>query len=91
MATVRYQERITADPAIMGGKPVIRGTRIPVDLVLEELAANPDLDELFAAHPALTVDDVRACLAYARALANGEDVSPAPVPRAPRRLGLAGV
>ena len=41
-----YQERITADPRILAGKPVVRGTRIAVDLVLEELAQNPDIDEL---------------------------------------------
>ena len=63
-----YQERIFQDPKIMTGKPVIRGTRIPVELVLEELAHNPDTTELFAAHPALTIEDVKACLAYAREL-----------------------
>lgn len=52
----------------MIGKPVVKGTRIPVELVLEELAHNPDLDELFAAHPALTIEDVQACLAYAQSL-----------------------
>jgi uncharacterized protein (DUF433 family) len=50
----------------MVGKPVVQGTRLPVALVLEYLADNPDLDELFAAFPRLTVDDVRAVLAYAR-------------------------
>jgi uncharacterized protein (DUF433 family) len=61
-----YQERIIADPRILAGKPVVKGTRIAVDLVLEELAQNPAIDELLAAHPDLTRDDVRACLAYAR-------------------------
>jgi uncharacterized protein (DUF433 family) len=65
---VRYHERITQDPRIMFGKPVVKGTRIPVELVLEELAHNPDLQELFAAHPALTIKDVQACLAYAQVL-----------------------
>lgn len=51
----------------MVGKPVIRGTRIPVELVLGHLAHNPDLDELFAAYPHLTVEDVQACFAYAQA------------------------
>jgi uncharacterized protein (DUF433 family) len=75
---VLYQDRITTDPEIMGGKPVVKGTRIPVELVLEELAANPDLNVLLAAHPALTLDDVRACLGYARALVSGERVAAAP-------------
>jgi uncharacterized protein (DUF433 family) len=59
-------DRITIDPAVMVGKPVVKGTRIPVQLVLEQLAFDPDLNELFAAYPHLTVEEVRACLAYAR-------------------------
>jgi uncharacterized protein (DUF433 family) len=73
-----YQERIIADPRILAGKPVVKGTRIAVDLVLEELAQNPAIDELLAAHPDLTRDDVQACLAYARAVVTGEEVSPKP-------------
>jgi uncharacterized protein (DUF433 family) len=73
-----YQERIVADPRILAGKPVVKGTRIAVDLVLEELAQNPAIDELLAAHPDLTWDDVQACLAYARAIVTGEEVSPQP-------------
>src|SRR6266568_1515216 len=46
-----YQERIVADPRILAGKPVVKGTRIGVDLVLEELSHNPDIHELLAAHP----------------------------------------
>jgi uncharacterized protein (DUF433 family) len=63
----RYQDRIVQDPEIMVGKPVIKGTRIPVERVLAHLAANPDLDDLFAAYPRLTVEDVKATLAYAHA------------------------
>jgi uncharacterized protein (DUF433 family) len=73
-----YEDRITADPRILGGKPVVRGTRIAVSLVLEELANNPDVNELLAAHPDLTRADVQACLSYAGALATGEEVSPKP-------------
>lgn len=61
-----YKERITQDPHIMVGKPVVKGTRIPVEKVLEHLAYNPDLDDLFAAFPHLTIEDVKACLDYAR-------------------------
>jgi uncharacterized protein (DUF433 family) len=78
-----YQDRIITDPAIMVGKPVVRGTRIPVATVLRVLSQNPDLTELFADYPRLTLDDVRACLAYAEALVAGEEVTPAPK----RRLG----
>jgi uncharacterized protein (DUF433 family) len=73
-----YHERIIADPRILAGKPVVKGTRIAVDLVLEELAQNPDIAELLAAHPDLTRTDVQACLAYARAIVTGEEVSPKP-------------
>jgi uncharacterized protein (DUF433 family) len=52
----------------MVGKPVVKGTRIPVEVVLGKLAENPDLDDLFAAYPRLTLDDVKACLAYATAV-----------------------
>jgi uncharacterized protein (DUF433 family) len=48
------------------GKPVVKGTHIPVELVLEKLAANPSIDELLLENPRLTVDDVRAVFAYAR-------------------------
>ena len=61
-------ERITTDPEIMVGKPVIKGTRMPVELVLAKLAANPDLDEFFLDYPELSVDDVKAVLAYASTL-----------------------
>ena len=70
-----YEDRIVANPQIMVGEPVVRGTRIPVALVLEYLAANPDLELLFAAFPRLTKgerEDVRACLAYAQALVEAE-------------------
>jgi len=60
-----YADRITRDPAIMVGKPVVKGTRIPVALVLGHLAHNPDLDDLFAAYPRLTIEDVTAALAHA--------------------------
>jgi uncharacterized protein (DUF433 family) len=59
-------DRIITDPQIMVGKPVVRGTRIPVEHVLGRLAENPDLDELFAAYPELTREDVKACLNYAQ-------------------------
>jgi uncharacterized protein (DUF433 family) len=60
-------KRIIQDPEIMAGKPVVKGTRIPVERVIAHLAHNPDLNDLFAAYPELTVEDVKACLAYAHA------------------------
>src|SRR5437016_976260 len=61
-----YHERIVQEPKIMVGKPVVKGTRIPVERVLQHLEET-DRADLFAAFPELTEEDVRACLAYARA------------------------
>ncbi len=66
-----YQERIAQDPAVMTGKPVIRGTRIPVERVVAHLAHNPDLEDLFATYPELTREDVQAALSYAHAKLTG--------------------
>ena len=63
--SVLYQDRIFRDPAIMAGKPVVKGTRIPVERVIQHLADNPDLNDLLQAFPHLTREDVQACLAYA--------------------------
>jgi uncharacterized protein (DUF433 family) len=60
-----YADRIVQDPEIMVGKPTVRGTRITVEAVLDHLAANPDLDDLFASYPRLTMEDLKAILAYA--------------------------
>lgn len=69
-------DRIVRDPAVLSGKPVIRGTRIPVEVVLEYLANNPSFDELFADYPRLTMSDVKAALDYAQRLVRIE-ASPA--------------
>ena len=64
--TRNYKERISQDAAVMVGKPVIRGTRIPVELILEWFSGNMDIDELFEAYPRLTTEDVQAALLFAR-------------------------
>jgi uncharacterized protein (DUF433 family) len=58
-------DRIVRDPAILGGKPTVRGTRIRVEDVLDQLASSPSINEVFEAFPRLTLDDLRACAAYA--------------------------
>lgn len=63
-----YTDRIVQDPEILAGKPAIKGTRIPVAVVIEYLAHNPNFDELFADYQRLTMDDVKACFAFAQAL-----------------------
>lgn len=65
-------EWITITPDVMVGKPVIKGTRMQVELVLGKLAAKPDLQEFFLDYPELTLDDLKACLAYANHLVQKE-------------------
>jgi uncharacterized protein (DUF433 family) len=57
--------RIETNPEVMQTKPVIRNTRIPVELLLRKLSEGATIEELLDAYPRLSVDDVRACLAYA--------------------------
>jgi uncharacterized protein (DUF433 family) len=61
-----YPDRMIQDPAIPSDKPVVKGTRIPVEVVLDYLAHNSDYDELFADYPRLTMEDVKACFALAK-------------------------
>lgn len=71
---VQFPERIEANPSVMMGKPCIRGTRIPVYLLLEKMAAGETFEQLLAAYPQLTIEDLRACREYAAALAADEVV-----------------
>ena len=56
---------IQSDPAILMGKPVVAGTRITVELILEKLAAGETIDQLLAAHPRLTNEGILAALSFA--------------------------
>ena len=58
-------ERIVSNPKIMMGKPVVRGTRITVELVLEKLAAGESIEKILDAHPRLSRDVIQACLPFA--------------------------
>ena len=70
-------ERITVSPDICNGKPVVRGTRITVQTVLEFLAAGDSVDEVLEEYPTLKREDVQACLDYAsRLMANHYSVVP---------------
>lgn len=59
-------QRITVDPTIFGGKPIIRGHRLAVEHVLGMLAAGDTSEDLLVAYPWLEADDIRACLIYAQ-------------------------
>jgi uncharacterized protein (DUF433 family) len=69
---VKFPDRIEAKPKVMMGKPCVKGTRIPVYLLLEKMAAGESFEALLGAYPQLTIDDLRACLGYAAALAADE-------------------
>ena len=56
---------IVSDPAVMMGKPVIAGTRITVELILEKMAAGETIDQILEAHPRLTREAIQAALAFA--------------------------
>ena len=76
MDETRLLERITVNPGIFGGKPIVRGHRLAVEHVLGMLAAGDTVDDLMAAYPWLERDDVLACLAYARRVVGHERVEP---------------
>lgn len=70
-------KRITIDPAIFGGKPIIRGRRLAVEHILAMFVAGDDADSILAGYDWLERDDILACLAYARRLVSHERVEPA--------------
>ena len=67
-------ERIVVDPAVLVGKPVIKGTRIPVSLILNLVAHGVSFDEIIEDYPTLTNDDIREAILYAASrLDRGQD------------------
>jgi uncharacterized protein (DUF433 family) len=73
-------ERITIDPKVMVGKPVIRGTRIPVGLILKMLGQGIPIEEILREYPRLEKIDIEAAIAYAAGVIEHEDVFPLPEP-----------
>jgi len=69
-------DRIGIDPQVMLGKPVIRGTRITVEILLEKIAAGCSMAEILADYPRLTRDDVLAAVAYAREALSTDEIIP---------------
>jgi uncharacterized protein (DUF433 family) len=70
-------ERITVNPSIFHGKPIIRGRRIAVEHILGMLAAGSTSEEIVEFYPFLQREDIQACLVYARRLVGRERVEPA--------------
>ena len=76
---MNWQDRIIVDPNILVGKPVIKGTRIAVEFILDLMAQGWTEENILGSYPGLTRDDLRACLAYASAVLHAEKVYPLPV------------
>ena len=69
-------DSITSDPRIMMGKPVVAGTRITVELILEKLAAGETVEQVLSEHPRLTAQGVRAAMAFAAEALRADVVYP---------------
>ena len=72
----RLLERITVNPKIFGGKPIIRGRRLAVEHILGMLAAGDTPEIILDGYPWLEMDDIKACLVYAHRLVSHERVEP---------------
>ena len=68
---------IISDPTIMMGKPVIAGSRITVELILEKLAAGESIEQILESHPRLTREGIQAALIYTTGVLRGDVVYPA--------------
>jgi uncharacterized protein (DUF433 family) len=75
-----YEARVVVDPRVLVGKPVIKGTRIPVSLILNLLAHGYDFAHITADYPNLTDNDIQAAIAYAEDRINREEIKPFPQP-----------
>ena len=71
-----WNQRITINPDVCHGKPCIRGTRIMVSVILDNLAEGMTAEEIVEEYPPLTIDDVRAAISYAAALTREEEILP---------------
>ena len=71
-----WEERITIDPSVLAGKPVIKGTRLAVEFIVDLLAQGWTRDDVLQSYPDLTAEDITACLKYASALLHAERVYP---------------
>ncbi len=69
---MRWEDHITADPKILVGKPIVRGTRLAVEFILDLLAGGWSVDDVLEEYPPLKLEDIHACLAYAGELVKSE-------------------
>ena len=73
-----WSERIAVDPEVLVGKPVIKGTRIAVEFVIDLMARGWTIEQILREYDHLSTEDIRACLAYASELLQSERVYPTP-------------
>lgn len=73
---MNWRERITSDPEIVGGKPVVRGTRISVEFLLELFAAGWSHEDVLESYPHLTAEDLTACFSFAAEAVKDDAVYP---------------
>lgn len=71
---MHWEDHIVSDPEVLTGKPVIRGTRVGVDLLLDLLERGYTREEILGQYPDLAQDDIQACLGYAKELLRSERV-----------------
>ena len=70
---MNYQERITVNPKVMLGKPIIKGTRITVEIILRKIAGGYSFDEIIEMYPYITKEDIMASVSYAVSVMESED------------------
>lgn len=71
---INYKDRITVDPEIMLGKPIIKGTRITVELILKKLSEGMTIEELLMAYTHLTKEDILAAISYSADVISQEEL-----------------
>jgi uncharacterized protein (DUF433 family) len=71
---MEYRERVIADPQIMLGKPIIKGTRITVELILQKLSQKMQIEDLLISYPNLKKEDIYAALAYSADVIGKEEM-----------------
>jgi uncharacterized protein (DUF433 family) len=76
---MKWQERISIDPEVLVGKPVVKGTRLAVEFIIDLMAQGWPESEILRNYPGLTREDIQACLAYASEVLHAEKVYLAPV------------
>lgn len=77
---MNWEDRIAVDPAVLVGKPVIRGTRLAIEFIIDLLAQGWPEAEILRNYPGLTHEDIQACLNYASSVLRAEAVYPLTVP-----------